>query len=182
MSRKYKVRDQSKLYFVTCTVVQWVDVFTRRHYKDLVVDSLRYCADNKGLEIYAYCLMTNHLHMIVGTNHTPIEFIMRDMKRHTSKYLYELIETDCEESRSKWICWIFRRAGEQNSANKQHQLWQQGFHPIELDTSALFEQKLDYIHNNPVVAGFVDEPQHYLYSSARDYCGDKGLLDVIVLK
>nr|WP_309547130.1 transposase [Spirosoma foliorum] len=66
MSRKYKVRDQSKVYFITCTVVQWIDVFTRRHYKDIVLDSIRYCIAEKGLELYAYCLMTNHLHMIVG--------------------------------------------------------------------------------------------------------------------
>lgn len=182
MSRKYKVRDQSKLYFVTCTVVQWVDVFTRRHYKDLVLDSLRYCIEHKGLELYAYCLMTSHLHMIVGTRETPIEYIMRDMKRHTSKYLYELIETDAEESRRNWMCWIFRRAGQQNPANNEHQFWQQGFHPIELTTSTLFAQKLDYIHYNPVISGFVDEPEHYLYSSARDYGGQKGLIEVIVLK
>lgn len=182
MSSKYKIRDQSKVYFVTFTVVQWVDVFTRRHYKDLVLDSIRFCVQNKGLELYAYCLMTNHLHMLVGTEKEPIEYIMRDMKRHTSKYLYELIENDAEESRTKWMCWIFQRAGQQNPANNAHQLWQQGFHPIQINNTQMLSQKLDYIHYNPVEAGFVDEPQHYLYSSARNYCGEKGLIDVILLE
>ena len=181
MSHKYKIRDQSKLYFITFTVVQWIDVFTRRHYKDLMLDSMKFCIQQKGLELYAYCLMTNHLHMIIGTNKEPIEYIVRDMKRHTSKYLYELIEQDAEESRRAWMCWLFKRAGQQNTANNLHQFWQQGFHPIELSTSRMLEQKLDYIHDNPVEAGFVDEPQDYLYSSARDYCGHKGLIDIIVL-
>ncbi|GAB4047381.1 REP-associated tyrosine transposase [Spirosoma litoris] len=181
MSKKYKVRDQSKVYFVTCTVVQWIDVFTRRHYKDIVLDSIRYCIAEKGLEVYAYCLMTNHLHMIVGTNKNPIEHIMRDMKRHTSTLLFPIIEQDSEESRRNWMCWIFKRAGHQNPANNGHQLWQQGFHSIELSTGNIFEQKLAYIHNNPVEAGFVDEPEDYLYSSARNYAGRKGLIDVIVL-
>ncbi|GAB2518111.1 REP-associated tyrosine transposase [Spirosoma aerophilum] len=181
MSEKYKVRDQSKVYFVTFTVVQWVDVFTRRHYKDLILDSIRYCVAQKGLELYAYCLMTNHLHMIVGSNKDPIQYIMRDMKRHTSTQLFPMIENDSEESRRGWMCWIFKRAGLSNPANNVHQLWQQGFHPIELFTDSVLQQKLDYIHNNPVEAGFVDEPEDYLYSSARNYAGRKGLIDVILV-
>ena len=146
-----------------------------------MLDSMKFCLQQKGLEMYAYCPMTNHLHMIIGTSQGPLEFIVCDMKRHTSKYLYELIEQDAEESRSLWMCWLFRRAGRQNSANNEHQFWQQGFHPIELFNSQMLEQKLDYTHKNPVEAGFVDEPQDYLYSSARDYCGSEGLIDVIVL-
>ncbi|WP_240543595.1 transposase [Spirosoma foliorum] len=106
---------------------------------------------------------------------------MRDMKRHTSTLLFPIIEQDSEESRRNWMCWIFKRAGQQNPANNVHQLWQQGFHPIELSTNNMLEQKLAYIHNNPVEAGFVDEPEDYLYSSARNYAGRKGLIDVIVL-
>lgn len=181
MSDKYKILDQTKLHFITFTIVQWIDVFTRRHYKDILLDSMRYCVKEKGLELYAYCVMTNHVHMIVGTNKNPIEHIVRDMKRHTSKYIYELIERDMQESRQKWMLWIFKSAGQRNNANNDYQIWQQGYHPIELSTRSVTQQKLDYIHRNPVEAGFVDEPEDYLYSSARNYCGRKGLIDVILV-
>ncbi|MEZ0487820.1 REP-associated tyrosine transposase [Fibrella aquatica] len=181
MSRKYKVRDNTKLYFVTTTIVNWIDVFTRRHYKDIVVDSLRHCIREKGLEVYAYCLMTNHIHVIVGTHKNPIDAIMRDMKRHTAKALYEAIDQDVMESRRDWLLWFFQRAGRQNSSNNGYQIWQQGFHPIELSSNEAIDQKVEYIHQNPVKAGFVDEPEHYLYSSASNYSGSPGLLPVILL-
>lgn len=181
MSRKYKIRDDTKLYFITTTIVNWIDVFTRRQYKEIVMDSLRYCIREKGLEVYAYCLMTNHMHLIVGTNKNPIDTIVRDLKRHTAKALYEAIDQDAMESRRDWLVWFFQRAGQKNSNNNEYQIWQQGFHPIELSSKDVIDQKVEYIHQNPVVSGVVDEPAHYLYSSATNYSGQPGLLPVILL-
>ncbi len=76
------------------------------------------------------------------------------------------------------MLWIFKKAGERNSNNKNYQFWRQDNHPIELSTNKIMEQRLNYLHNNPVEAGIVEEPEHYLYSSARDYAGQKGLLNV----
>ena len=181
MSRKYKFRDQEKLYFVTATTVNWVDLFIRNEYRDLLLESLRYCQHEKGLEIYAWCLMTSHLHLIIGTHDKPMEGIMRDMKRHTSKYLKKAIEDHPQESRKEWLLRMMTWAGTHNRNNHNWQLWQQDNHPQELFYAEMLGQKLDYIHMNPVVAGFVSEPQHYLYSSAVDYAGGKGLLDIEVL-
>ncbi|WP_317042800.1 transposase [Catalinimonas alkaloidigena] len=85
MSRNYKFRDQEKLYFVTFSVVNWIDVFVRREYKDIVVASLRYCINHKGLEVYAWCIMTSHVHLITRTMGERLEDILRDLKRHTAK-------------------------------------------------------------------------------------------------
>ena len=180
MSSNYKFRDQQCLYFVTFTVIRWIDVFTRRVYKEILVDSLKYCIEMKGLELYAWVIMSNHVHLIIGTTGQPLENIMRDIKRHTSKKLTTAISENPQESRRDWLLWFFERDGRANPNNEKFQFWQQGNHPIELWSNHVLDQKLEYIHNNPVVAGWVDEPEHYLYSSARDYAGGKGLIDKLI--
>ncbi len=179
MSTKYKIRDQTKLHFITFAVVEWVDVFTRTIYKNVLIDSLTYCQENKGLLIYAWCIMSNHVHLIISSKEGIKQVdIIRDFKKHTSKQLLKLIEENKQESRKNWMLWIFKKAGERNSNNKNYQFWRQDNHPIELSTNKIMEQRLDYLHNNPVEAGIVEEPHHYLYSSARNYAGINGLLKI----
>ncbi|SEP43247.1 hypothetical protein SAMN05428947_1184 [Mucilaginibacter sp. OK283] len=107
--------------------------------------------------------------------------ILRDVKRHTSKAITKAIIENVQESRREWMLWFFEREGKSNPNNENYQFWQQGNHPIEIYTNKVLDQKLDYIHNNPVTAGWVDEPHHFLYSSARDYAGGKGLIDIILV-
>jgi putative transposase len=178
MSRNYKFHNQERPYFVTLTIINWIDVFTRREYKDILIDSLKYCIKNKGLEIYAWVIMSNHAHLIIGTTDKPMQDILRDFKKHTSKTIIKAIEDNHQESRRDWLLSQFENAGKYNPNNEHYQFWQQGSHPIELWSNEVIDQKLDYLHNNPVTAGWVDEPQHYLYSSARDYADIKGLLDI----
>ncbi len=171
-------------------MVEWVDVFTRRMYKNVLIDSLKYCQKNKGLLLYAWCIMSNHVHLIISSKEGfKQEDIVRDLKKHTSKKLIKNINENSLESRKNWmLClrtdcfgiqvWIFKKAGERNSNNKSYQFWRQDYHPIELSTNKIMEQRLDYLHNNPVEAGIVDELEHYLYSSARDYAGIQGLLKI----
>ncbi|KAA3437606.1 REP-associated tyrosine transposase [Rufibacter hautae] len=182
MSRHYRIIDQEKLYFLSFSTVNWVDVFIRPEYKDIVVDSLNYCIQHKGLEVYAWCLMSSHVHMIIGSHGEPLEGIVRDMKKHTAKTILKAITDNPQESRKEWLLWMFERAGRNNPNNQQYQFWQQHNHPIELNSNFLLGQKLDYIHNNPVEAGFVREPQDYLYSSAIDYTGSKGLVKVKLIE
>ena len=66
ISRKYKIRDQDKLYFVTFTILEWIDLFTRKVYRDILLDSIRYCQKNKGLNLGAYGVMSSHVHFILG--------------------------------------------------------------------------------------------------------------------
>lgn len=182
MSRNYKIKDQSKLYFVSFATVHWIDVFIRKQYKDIVVESLKYCAANKGMELYAWCIMSNHVHLIMGSHQEKIENILRDLKRHTSKTILAEIENNPQESRKEWMLWMFEKAGRKNPNNEKYQFWQQHNHPIELSTNEIRKQKLNYLHQNPVHASFTEEPWEYWYSSARDYVGKKGLIDIIFIE
>ncbi len=116
--------------------------------------------------------------MIILSDKNDLSNIMRDMKSFTSTTIKKMIIDNPRESRKKWMLKIMKDAGLKNKNNNEFQLWQQHNHPIILDSNFMLEQKLDYIHNNPVKAGFVDESESYLYSSARDYAGIKGLVDI----
>ena len=180
MSRVHKFRNQEKLYFVSFATVNWIDVFIRKEYKEIIVASIKYCINEKGLELYAWCIMTSHVHLIIGTSGEKMEDIIRDMKRHTSKTLLSAIKEYPGESRKEWMLWMFERAGKHNPNNDHYQFWLQHNKPIELLTAEMTEQKLNYIHDNPVEAGFVENAWEYLYSSAKDYqTENKGLIDIL---
>jgi len=136
---------------------------------------------NKGMELYGWCIMTSHIHMIIGSHGDKLEKIMQNMKRHTSEMLHKTIMNHKGESRKEWMLWLMERAGKKNSNNGDFQLWQQNNNPIELFNLKIAWQKLDYIHNNPVKAGIVEKAEDYLYSSARNYIGMKGLIEISYL-
>lgn len=178
MSRKYKFKNQQQAYFVSFATVHWIDVFIRSIYCDRVVDSIKYCQNEKGLIVYAWYIMPSHIHMIIGTKHQPIQNILRDLKSFTSRKIKQEIMTYPKESRREWLLYMFKYAGKANGNNNEWQLWQQHNHPIELSNNKIIDQKLEYLHYNPVVAGYVESPEHWLYSSARNYYGLQGLVDV----
>lgn len=182
MSTKYKFRDQNQLHFVSFSVVYWIDLFIRNEYKQILLDSWKYCIENKGMELYAWCIMSSHVHIIIGTNKDKLENIMRDMKRHTSEKLKVAIQSHPKESRREWLLEMMQKAGKENSNNADFQLWRQDNHPVELTDSRKMHQAMDYIHNNQVEAGITEKPEDYLYSSARDYFGLKGLMDITLLE
>lgn len=180
MSTKYKFRNQEALHFVSFAVVGWIDLFIRDEYRQILLDSWNYCMTKKGLEIYAWVIMTSHVHMIVGTHGDNLEDIFRDMKRHTSKQLRQAIVGNPKESRREWMIAYMKATGKKNKHNAGFQLWRQDNHPIELTNPEMTRQKLEYIHYNPVEAGLVDYPEEWKYSSARDYYDEtrKGLLEI----
>ena len=182
MSNKYKFLNPQGIYFVTFTVINWIDLFIRNEYRDIMLDSWRFCCKNKGMDLYAWVIMTNHIHMIMGSQQNNPENIMRDMKRWTSIQLKEAIRNNPRESRKDWMLQLMEEAGKENSTHNEFQLWQPENHPIELYTPEVASQKLDYLHYNPVKAGFTDLPENYLFSSARDYYTNrKGLIEVKLL-
>jgi REP element-mobilizing transposase RayT len=177
MSRAYKFHKPDGLYFITFTTVKWVDVFTRREYKDIVVDSLRFCQKEKGLLLCAWVIMSNHVHLIASaTEGAKLHDIMRDLKKFTSKQILKAITEHRGESRREWMLKIFRTAGASNSNNKTYQFWQQHNHPLELGTNARIARYLNYLHNNPVKAGYVEYAEEYIYCSGPAYAGKPGLL------
>lgn len=165
----YKIRNQHAIHFLTLTVVDWVDVFTRKAYKDIIIDNMRYCQHHKGLVPHAWCIMSNHLHLISSANENNLGNILRDFKKFTSKQIIEAIRNNQQESRRAWMLKIFKEHGQRNTRNSDYQFWQQENHPEECYSPAFTVQKLTYTHNNPVEAGIVLKPEDYLYSSTRDY-------------
>ncbi len=179
MGFKYKIRSD-KPYFLTHTIVDWVDVFTRRELANVIVDSLNYCVEKKGLEVYAWCLMPSHLHMIgraAEKSESDLSAIIRDFKKFTSKTVMDVMG-EIGESRREWMMKHF------HVGLNAYQLWQEGMHPIELSKRRFTNQKLDYIHNNPVVAGMVRAPWDYMLSSAMDYAfpNRKGLVKICYIE
>lgn len=181
MSR-YKILDQHGLNFLTLTVVDWVDVFIRKRYKDIVIESLQYCQKEKGLVVYAYVIMSSHVHLIAEAKGSiPLSDILRDFKKFTAKTILNEIQSSGKESRKEWMLHRFAYRGHNAPGNRQYQFWQNDNHPIILYTLPVIAQKIDYIHNNPVVEGWVEQAEHYPYSSASNYARDFGLLDVAVV-
>ena len=178
----FQHRINGEVYFVTDTVVDWVDIFTRPIYKHIVIESLQYCQEHKGLIIYAWVLMSNHLHAIVGSEgEAKVSDIWRDFKKFTSKEIIATIKTEISESRSEWMLNRFEYSGKNDKKIKNYRFWQEGNDAQGIYLNEYFEQKLNYIHYNPVKAEIVNRPEDYRYSSAIDYAGGKGLLKVVVV-
>ncbi|MBL7895291.1 MAG: transposase [Bacteroidia bacterium] len=181
MSTKYKANELGKAYFITLTVVNWIDVFTRLSQRYLLINSLRYCQREKGLEIYAYCIMPSHIHILCkAEENKPLSDVIRDFKKFTSRKIIENIITE-KESRREWMLKLFSESCEHLARNQKYKVWQDGYHAEIMETPRFLYQKLNYIHNNPVVDKIVDFPEDYLFSSARNYAGMDSLLDIVIL-
>ena len=174
----YFIKDQQSVYYLTFTVVDWIDVFTRNIYKTVIVDSLNFCIANKGLEVFAWCLMSNHLHLVCrAVEENRLSDIIRDFKKFTAKSILEMIKTT-PESRRDWMLYRFKFAGKFDNRITHYRFWQDTNHAIQIDNTEILEQKINYTHDNPVRAMIVGKQEDYLYSSARDYAGEKGLVNI----
>lgn len=174
----YNIDDQYDTYFVTFTVVGWVDIFSRLECRDIIIDSLKYCSEQKGLSVHAYVIMTNHIHLLVTAQEDSngLSAIIRDFKRHTAKQLIQWITESKNESRREWMDILFKHHGKNNLRNKNYQIWIQDNHPMHCIHPRFTNQKINYIHNNPVKAGIVRNAQDYYYSSAGNYAGEADVL------
>ncbi len=134
------------------------------------------------MEVYAWCIMTNHVHLIFRSidEYKP-ELMIGDLKRFTSNQIVKAIINNPRESRKDWFLEQFQKVASKSSNVNRHQFWQHDNQPIELWSNKVIFEKLNYIHNNPVVEGLVNYPEDYVYSSARDYSGEKGLLDDVII-
>jgi REP element-mobilizing transposase RayT len=166
MGRYHTFTEGSRVYFITSTIVEWTYVFTEQKYFETIVASLRYCQENKGLDLIGYVIMLNHIHWISHTDsNTQLSDVMRDFKRFTSRQLSKLLKED----NKRLPLYIFRKAAAGRRDNPEFKVWQEGFHPQQIFSMEMLRQKLTYMHNNPVRKGFVERPEHWFYSSARNY-------------
>nr|WP_244545601.1 transposase [Algoriphagus locisalis] len=148
------------------------------------MESLKYCQKNEGRDLCAFCIMSSHIHLIIGRNGEPtIEAIIRDFKKFTAIEILKSIQGSPEESRKDFLLHHFSQAGARNPNNSTFQIWQQHNHPIELNSNDKISRCLNYIHQNPVVAGIVCSAEEYVYSSASNYAGlPEKLIEVLLIK
>lgn len=164
MGHSYIVKNQHNIHFITWTVHQWADVFTRKDYIEILLESIQFCQERKGLQVYAWVIMSNHIHLIVSSSKVGLSDIIRDIKKYTSSQIVDAIKKNPKESRKSWLLWLFQK-------EDKIWFWEEGYHGEEIVTQSFFNTKLKYIHMNPVKAGIVEKEEDYLNSSCGDYYG-----------
>ena len=181
MSDKYKVFDGDEVYFVTFTIVGWIKVFEDDNFKQLIIDSIKFYQKNKGLILYAYCIMPNHVHMIVqATGKYTISEILRDLKKITSRSIVRMLEDQRVDGYEE-ILKKFAEAGKLLKRITNFKVWQDGNQAKLIYSNKFLMEKLNYIHNNPVEYGLCSLPWEYKYSSAVNYADKTSLLEVGLL-
>ena len=181
MSTKYRFHKPSAVYFISFATVNWVDLFTREIYFQIMTESITYCRKNKGMELFCYCIMPNHVHMIFRSENDDPSGLIRDFKGFTSRRLIKTIKENRRESRREYLLKMFEESGSKKSNVEKYQLWQHDNMPIELFSNGVIKQKFDYIHNNPVKAGLVFSAVDWKYSSARNYYGENSAVEIDIM-
>jgi putative transposase len=168
MSR-WKIVQGVNLYFVTTTIVAWQDIFNSIPFFESIIESIKYCQKNKGIKLHGYVIMPNHAHYIFSVEEPErLSNIMRDFNRFTSQKITTLLR----EMHKLETLKIFQKEALFDMRGNRYKVWQDGFHPTAIDTGEFFQQKLDYLHENPVRKGYVERPEYWSYSSARNYVLD----------
>lgn len=139
---------------------------------------MNYRINKDQLQVFAYVIMTNHIHVVWKSDIRPLSMIVRDFKRKTSSQIIKEVAVNPKESRREWLKMIFRHHASLNNRSGFMQFWTHENHAVELVTNEMIDQRINYIHENPVRAGIVTEASAYAYSSARDYAGDPGWIPV----
>ena len=169
---RYKIYDENNPCFVTCTVLNWIPLFTRQQTQKIILDALEYRQRENGWRILAYVILENHLHMIVQSPHLKRE--LPRFKSYTARQLIDYLQ-DVNASR---LLQQFASLKKQHKRDRKHQLWEEGSHPQEIIGQNMLRQKIEYIHQNPVKRGYVDKPEYWRNSSAGNYLGSGGVISV----
>jgi len=171
---RYSIRETQAPHFLTCTVINWIPLFTRPQTVDIILNALQYRQQHNGWKVYGYVILENHLHLIVQADDLLAELPL--FKSYTARQLIDYLK-ECRAERVLKQMAFFRKA---HKLDREYQCWEEGSHPQLIQNAEMLRQKLDYIHFNPVKRGYVDKPEHWRYSSARNYAGLEGLMPVFM--
>lgn len=169
---RYKIDESTAPHFVTCTILHWIPIFTRVESTDIIFDSLKYLQQTDNLKLYAYVILENHLHLVVSSD--DISKSMRKFKAHTAKEILKLLQENNIKTILEQLA-FYKKAHKKNTT---YQLWQEGIQPKLISSDKIMIEKINYIHQNPVKRGYIDEAKYWRYSSARDYEGIDGLIEI----
>ena len=167
MRTRYKISEDSSLYFITSTIIEWLPVFTNEKYFNILVDAVKYYQQNKKFKVHAYVILDNHFHMLISGE--DLSKTLSSVKSFTAK---RIIEELCNDKKD-WLLHQFKFSKLLHKKESTYQIWQEGFHPQQILTESMLQQKFDYIHMNPVKRGLVNEPYYWRYSSASFYYKDE---------
>jgi REP element-mobilizing transposase RayT len=174
MSRtRYRIFETEYPYFLTCTIVAWLPVFSHPRFAEIVFDSWRFLQLERNVDIFGYVILENHLHWIAAAQDLSKQ--VSRFKSFTARQILDGLETVGYTTLLQELRFFKLR----HKTDQSRQLWQEGSHPQQLENDNVVRQKLEYMHNNPVRRGYVDLAEHWRYSSARNYLGQKGMIDVI---
>ena len=168
---RYKIKEEHYPYFITVSVVDGISLFEDSIISDIILDSIRFM-QNKGIRIIAYVVMHNHVHMIIEGE--GLSAHVRKLKSYTARRIIDSLK----ERGRKLLLKRLHYLKHDHHKDSDYQVWQEGFHPKQISTVEMMIQKIEYIHYNPVKAGFVDLPEHWKMSSARNYLGQFGVLEI----
>lgn len=170
----YKIYDGTYLYFVTFTINNHIPLFTDAIYRDIVINSLKFSIENRSLRIFAYVIMSTHIHLIVFDaqfDNQRLQKTINEFRKFTGNALLKQIKKDDQSILEKFI--------ETHRTDREHRIWAVGFHPIGIENEKMLVQKINYIHENPVKAGLTDNPLNWKYSSAKSWeTGEEGPLPI----
>ena len=169
---RYKIVEPTHPHFLTCTILNWLPLFTRKESVDILIQSFKYLQVEDNFKLHAYVVLENHIHLVASSD--DISKSMRNFKSFTAKEILKLLQKENAITLLEQLS--FYKKAHKKSAT--YQIWQEGTQPKLIQTDAMMINKIKYIHENPVKRGYVDEAKHWRYSSARDYDGVKGLVDV----
>jgi REP element-mobilizing transposase RayT len=171
---RYQIFEDHYPHFFTSTVINWIPLFSSPPIVQIILDSLQFLQEQNRLQIYAYVVMENHLHVIASSEHLAKE--IGNFRSFTARQIIDYLQERKAQNVLKQLAYFKLR----HKKDRDYQLWQEGTHPQRIHDGAMMRQKIEYIHHNPVRRGYVDEPGHWRYSSARNYGGRGGLLDVVM--
>jgi len=169
---RYKIYEPTHPHFVTCTILHWLPIFTRKESVQIIIDSLKFLQEKDNLKLYAYVILENHLHMVVQSNDLPKT--MESFKKYTANQILKLLKAE----NVKTLLEQFKFYKKTHKIDKEYQIWEEGYQPKLMQTDVMMMSKIKYIHENPVKRGYIDEAVYWRYSSARDYEGVQGLIEV----
>ena len=173
MRTRYKIIDNECIYFITSTIVEWIPVFTTQKYSDIIIQSLKYCKEHKGLELYAYVILDNYFHLVASA--PELSSVVASLKQFTAR---EII-AQLEQNNKGWLLNQLKFYKKRNKTKSNYQVWQEGFHPELILNEEMLIQKIEYIHYNPAKRGFVDMPEHWRYSSCHDHSlNDQAMIEI----
>ncbi|MDR8391405.1 transposase [Aliifodinibius sp. S!AR15-10] len=171
-NRDYKIYDESYPYFITTSIRFGLPLFSDPGAVQIVLENIRFLRKERGVNVFAYVIMANHTHAIMQG--TDLKNKISRFKSYSARKIGDLFR---ERGRSRWLKRL-KKVKPEHKTDRHFQFWEESFHPKQIEGDDMMDQKITYIHQNPVKRGYVDKPEHWRYSSARNYLGSEGLIEI----